>query len=141
MERFQDYVQIPTLFLFFHGIELLLKGANYKVALPKKDPAHDLTELFKDFKKNYPLANEITRLLDKYIYPTESNCPLLFSFYNSNNLKDSPKFYQLLEYPYSKKLDKYYQHKEIRFLGSLGVPHYEEILNDINSIRIETTKL
>ncbi len=140
--KWSDFrVMIPTLFLFFHGIELLLKGANCKIALPNKKPNHDLSSFFQDFKKNYPSAIELTKLLDKYIHPNKNNCPLLFNFYNSNNLKDSSKFYNLLKYPYSEMLDQYYQHKEIRFLGSVGVPLYNDILNDINFIRIEVAKL
>jgi hypothetical protein len=140
--KWSDFrIMIPTLFLFFHGIELLLKGANYKIALPKKDPDHSLTKLFQNFKESYPSANAMTELLEKYIYPTEINCPLLSRFYSSNNLKDSSKFYELLKYPYSKKLDKYYEHKEIRFLDSEGIPLYKDILSDIDCIRRETAKL
>jgi len=33
-------ILVPTLFNFFHGIELLMKAANYKVTPPSQRPNH-----------------------------------------------------------------------------------------------------
>jgi len=140
--KWSDFrIMIPTLFLFFHGIELLLKGANYKVALSITRPNHNLALLFTEFRKNYPTSIELTELIDKYVYPTQANCPLLFRFNQSNNCENSSNFYELLKYPYSKNLNKYYQHREIRFLDSEGIPMYKDIIDDIGLIRSEIAKL
>jgi hypothetical protein len=140
--KWSDFrVMIPTLFLFFHGIELLLKGANYKIALPSKMPSHNLANLFSEFKINYPSAAKLTMLLDKYIYPTQKGCLFLFKFYQSNGLDNSSNFFDLLKYPYSKKMDRYHEHSEIRFLGSQGIAQYEDLLKDIQLIREEAAKL
>jgi len=140
--KWSDFrVMIPTLFLFFHAIELLLKAANYKITAPINKPSHDLARLFSDFKNNYPSSSEITNLLDKYIYPTKQNCPLLFEFIQSNSFNNSSKFYELLKYPYSRNFDKHHQHGDIRFLNSKGIPMFRDIITDIKSIRTEMANL
>jgi len=140
--KWSDFrIMTPTLFLFFHGIELVLKGANYKIGNPKKKPSHNLASLFDEFKENYPLQHKLIAALDKYIYPTATNCPLIYNFNHSNNFDNSSNFYEALKYPYSKGLEKCYQHTEIRFLNDAGIPAYSDIVQDIFMIRAEIANI
>jgi hypothetical protein len=52
----------------------MLKAANYKITLPTKKPDHNISSLYKNFKKNYDEATELIDVLEKYIYPTQTSC-------------------------------------------------------------------
>ena len=112
---------IPTLFNFFHGIELLLKGANYKINVPNSKPNHKLAKLLTDFQNNYPNATELYAILHKYIYPDCVNCKILFNFYSSNNITDSSKFIEFLKYPYSQNFTTDFNHSKLKNLGHDGI--------------------
>jgi hypothetical protein len=140
--KWSDFrIFVPTLFNFFHGIELLLKGANYKVRLPVGKPNHKLSKLLSDFKSNYPNATELYVILDKYIYPTAANCKILFTFYSSNSIPDSSKFIEFLKYPYSQDFQSDFNHSDLKNLGNEGISFFKQITEDIKTIKTERAKL
>jgi hypothetical protein len=89
---------VPTLYSFFHGLELLLKGAlSAGNALGKKN--HDLKKLFDDFKKSYPNEEKITDLFSQAldVNAMGQNNPVR-KFCERNDLTPA-RFYEALRYP------------------------------------------
>ena len=130
-------ILIPILFNFFHGIELLLKAANYKVTPPSKSPNHKLSKLIADFKNNYPNSTRLATILDKYIYPIQANTSLLSAFYLSNNIIDSSQFYDIFKYPFTKDFQIDFDYKDLHNSGKEGINLFQQIVDDIQIIRLE----
>ena len=142
LTKWSDFrILVPTLFNFFHGIELLLKAANYKVNIPTDKPNHKLANLFADFKINYPNAFIVIDILQKYIYPSDTETNILKAFYSSNNVTDSSQFYEIFKYPFSKDLQVNFNYGELSNLDNEGISFFKQIITDIQTIRIETEKL
>ena len=142
MTRWSDFrILIPTLFNFFHGIELILKAANYKIAPPSGNPNHKLSALLAKFKTNYPRAVELTSIFEKYIFPNSADCMILNTFYVSNNITDSSQFYEVFKYPYSKDFGSDFDYGDLRNLDTDGVNFFKQIIKDIQTIRTESDKL
>lgn len=142
MTKWSDFrIIIPTMFNFFHGIELQLKAANYLINLPTGKPNHKLPELFIEFKKNYPTASELTKIFDRYIYPTSSECKMLHDFYLLNNISDSGQFFEVFKYPYSKDFNEDFNYMDLRNLGNDGITFFKQVIADINIIRTKNQTL
>ncbi len=140
--KWSDFrILIPTLFNFFHGIELLLKAAIYKKGIPERIPRHHLSDIFDEFKTEYPHAFAITSLLDKYIYPVKSELNMLKKFYIENQISDSSQFYEIYKYPYSRNLKVEYNYFELRNLDNEGISFFKQIILDIQKIREKTNEL
>ena len=142
MTKWSDFrIFVPTLFNFFHGIELILKGANYKIALPSSNPDHKLSALLANFKTNYPNAVELISIFEKYIFPNSTECMTLSTFYVSNRIADSSRFYEVFKYPYSKDFKFDFDYGDLRNLDANGVNFFKQIIIDIQIIRTESEKL
>ena len=142
MTKWSDFrIFVPTLFNFFHGIELILKGANYKIALPSSNPDHKLSDLQANFKTNYPNAIELISIFEKYIFPNSTDCMILSTFYVSNSIADSSRFYEVFKYPYSKDFKFDFDYGDLRNLDANGVNFFQQIIIDIQIIRTESEKL
>jgi hypothetical protein len=142
MTRWSDFrILVPTLFNFFHGIELILKAANYKIEPPSSNPNHKLSALLAKFKVNYPNAVELISIFKKYISPDSTDCMILKAFYVSNNIADSSQFYELFKYPYSKDFESDFDYGDLRNLDTDGVIFLKQIIKDIQIIRTESDKL
>jgi len=141
LTKWSDFrILVPTLFNFFHGIELLLKASNYKKNIPIKKLNHNLEQLFIDFKKNYPDSRVITDILHNYIHPSgESN--ILKAFYKSNDISNSSKFYEVFKYPFSKDLQIQVNYGKLNHLYNEGISFFQQFIIDIQTIRNETKKL
>ena len=146
MTKWSDFrILVPTLFNFFHGIELILKAANYKIAPPssnpKRKPNHKLSALLAKFKTNYPNAVELISIFEKYIFPNSTDCMILSTFYVSNSIADSSQFYEVFKYPYSINFESDFDYGDLRNLDANGVNFFKQIIIDIQIIRIESEKL
>lgn len=86
---------IPTIFLFYQGMELIIKGF---VLIKQKNvrSSHDMQKLFIEFKKYYIEEKNIITILDKYI---NNLLPFLKKFNEDNNINNSKDFYNALRYP------------------------------------------
>lgn len=142
MTKWSDFrILVPILFNFFHGIELLLKAANYKIKSHTGRPNHKLPHLLEDFKVNYPNAVELTCIFNKYIYTNQTDSAILNDFYISNNISDSSQFYEVFKYPYSKDFQTDFNYKDLRNLKTDGINFFRQIIKDIQIIRTESEKL
>lgn len=142
MTKWSDFrIIIPTLFNFFHGIEVQLKAANYLLIPPIGKPTHNLAKLFSEFKKSYPTATVLIEIFDRYIYPTHANCKILYNFYALNNISDSSQLVEVFRYPYSRKFTGDFNYHDLRDLNTDGIDFFKQIIDDIKIIRIETQNL
>ena len=140
--KWSDFrILVPTLFNFFHGIELILKAANYKHTPPSGNLNHKLSALFLKFKTNYPNATELINIFEKYIFPNSAGCKILNTFYNSNSITDSSQFYEVFKYPYSKDFQADFNYGDLRDLDTDGIIFFEQIIQDIQIILLESDKL
>jgi hypothetical protein len=140
--KWSDFrIFIPVLFNFFHGIELLLKGANYKLVLTQKQQHHKLSFLYSEFKTNYPDMIKIAVILEKYIFPNQLNCKILNDFYQLNGINDSSRFYESFKYPADKSLDKIFNYMELKNLKDEGINFFKQIIMDIEILRSESEKI
>jgi len=142
LTKWSDFrIFIPILFNFFHGIELLLKGANYKVGFPLKEPNHRLSDHYSKFIVNYPTTSKVSIILKKYIFPTQLNCKILKDFYELNNINDSSRFYEVFKYPAEKSLQKSFDYMDLKNLGDEGIAFFNQIIKDIQTLRVESEKI
>lgn len=142
LTKWSDFrILIPTLFNFFHGIELFLKAANYKNPTFNCEPNHKLSQLFSDFKTYYSKENELIELLNKYIYPTEATVYILTKFYKENGLMDSEKFYEVFKYPFTKSLDFGFKYRNLLNLTQTGLLFFNQMVSDIKTIRVKIETL
>lgn len=123
---------IPTIFLFYQGMELIIKGF---VLIKQKDvkSSHDIQKLFIEFKKYYLEEKNIITILERYI---NKLLPFLKKFNEDNNITNSKDFYNALRYPEGngkniKSIDyyalKYYKNEEF-------IPQITEFSNDIKAL-------
>jgi hypothetical protein len=142
MTKWSDFrILVPVLFNFFHAIELLLKAANYKIGDPLPKPNHKLSELYLAFQKNYPNSIELMNIFEKYIYPGKTNNSVLAAFYNSNNITNSDKFYEIFRYPFKKNFKEDFNYKSLGHLNSEGLNLFRQIIIDIETLKYEINQL
>jgi len=134
--KYCDYrIIYPLLFLFYHWMELVLKG--FLLVLVKENPEtkkhdvekiahHNIIELLKQFKENYPNEKDIINFFEKYI--EENNMPsFLKDFFNKNKLSVK-NYYTFFRYPLDKYFDLTCDYSSIKHTGKKGVIFFRELL-------------
>lgn len=140
--KWSDFrILIPTLFNLFHGIELLMKAANYKVVAPPKKPDHKLSAIFCDFKMNYPDSTKLIGILNRYVYPIENDTLILKMFYLDNKIPDSSKFYEIYRYPFKRDFQEDFNYKALSNFGKEGVIFFKQAIEDIQTIMVEIKEM
>jgi hypothetical protein len=92
-EQWSDHnVAIPTLFNFYHGIELALKGMLD--GINKLDKGHDINALLNQLKSNSYLDSGLEKLITKYT-GTSNQFKTLFD----DNELNGNQFHQIFKYP------------------------------------------
>lgn len=110
--RFHQII-VPTLFNFYHGIELTIKG--FLVLSPNYNgyKNHKLTNLLKDFSDNYRHQHKIIEFLEKYI-DIDRMPPYLKTWFEKHNLVIDD-YYDFLKYPFDLNFEKYYDYFELKY--------------------------
>lgn len=126
-------VIIPTLFNFYHGIELLMKGFLFanKIKLEKTD--HNLEALLEKVNSIPNLDKKLLTTFEKYILKDKITNQFLINFFDENEL--SPKsFFIILKYPTDKQFVKFYQYSSIYYKEKNLIPFLNEINLDIKEM-------
>lgn len=134
-ERWKEYeektnwndnnIGVPTLFNFYHGLELYMKGLLDLVGLKSENKGHKLKalyELIKSHKEKF--SPEIMELLKKHILEVNKYNP----FFKENKI-DINQFYSALKYPESNNGTEEYFFGDIRGKGDKSLRIYQEIKN------------
>lgn len=147
--KYCDYSIIyPLLFLFYHWIELLLKGfllvlvkENSETKKPdiKKIAHHNIIKLLKQFKENYSNEKDIINFIEKYTI--KNNMPsFLKDFFDKNEL--SVKNYcNFFRYPLDKYFDLPCDYSSIKHTDKKGLIFFKDLLKDINECLNPIVKL
>ena len=142
--KYCDYsIIIPLLFLFYHWIELVLKG--FLLVLVKEDADikkishHNVIKLLKEFKNNFSNEKDIIIFFEKYI--KKDNMPnLLKMFFNKNNLSVR-NYYNFFRYPLDKNFNIKYDYSSIQYTNKEGLTFFKDLLKDINRYKKHIVKL
>jgi len=129
--KYCDYsIIIALLFLFYHWIELVLKGYLLAKVNENEITHHNIERLLEEFKNYYPDEKEIITFFEKYIQT--NNMPLLLKkFFNKNNLTTGG-FYAFFKYPLDRDFNIEYDYTDITYTDEQGLIFFNELLGDIN---------
>lgn len=138
--KYSDYSIIyPLLFLFYHWIELVLKG--FLLVLVKENPEtkkpdtnkiahHNIINLLKQFKENYSDEKDIINFIEKYTI--NNNMPsFLKDFFDENELTEKP-YYDFFRYPLDINFNIICDYSTIQCTEEKGLIFFKDLLNDIN---------
>lgn len=133
-------ISIPTLFLFFHWLEIIIKWLIIKLWNNAKKN-HKLSESLNELATNLKNSNpKLINTLEKYIYKENSN-QILKELLNLNNEENSDWFFEFLKYPFNKKEVKKYSYIPIRYKQKEFLSFAKELIEDTNIIREESIKI
>ena len=147
--KYCDYSIIyPLLFLFYHWMELVLKGflivlvkENPKTKKPdvKKIAHHNVIKLLKRFKENYSNEKDIINFFEKYT--KKNNMPsFLKVFFNENKLSVK-NYHGFFRYPLDKNFNIRYDYSSIKYTNRKGLIFFKELLEDIDRCLTPIIKL
>lgn len=130
-------VFLPTIFLFYHWIELMFK---WLLKLQKKtfEANHKISELYSEISLNND-NEKFINITKKYI--TETNLvPIIWDFLKENN-QSIDKFYEVFRYPSDRDGKNIYNFFKLKYTEEKGVQFAKQIIEDIDIInkRIVTT--
>lgn len=147
--KYCDYSIIyPLLFLFYHWMELVLKG--FLIVLVKENPKtkktdvekiahHNVIKLLKRFKENYSNEKDIINFFEKYT--KKNNMPsFLKVFFNENKLSVK-NYHGFFRYPLDKNFNIRYDYSSIKYTNRKGLTFFKELLEDIDRFLTPIIKL
>lgn len=145
--KWSDFnVLIPTLFIFYHGVELVLKGLLLiaKASSEEKIEAnHNLEKLLSDIIEKYSEQDELIKILKKYIHCNSKDTPELIAklIETNDELKNIEDLYHALRYPSNKVLENAFNYSESKYKEKEGLKFAKDLIQDINRIRRITVSI
>lgn len=136
--KWSDFnISRPIFFVFYHGLELLLKGFilfnnNYK-------SKHYITEILREFKKFYPEEKEVIFILEKYL--NLNKMPIFLSQCLKENNLDINKLYEFFRYPFDKEIKKEYKYSLLEYQEKEGLVFFKEFKDDVKKLLEESVKI
>ena len=134
------HILIPTLFNFYHGLELLMKGLVLLTDNEKIEPKHNFKKLLKRIKENKEINESIKHILEKHILLDKLQSDYLKNFLIKNNLSVD-ELYIILRYPSNKNLDKIYKYTNLHYKEDRLLQYFKQTIEDSSNLRIESVKL
>jgi hypothetical protein len=121
-------IAIPTLFNFYHGIELTLKGmlSSIEALTNQCKQTHDLNFILKELKCKSKVDPEFSNFIKKYTGIENQFKPL----FNSNQITGN-QFYDIFKYPENKK-GKQFNYNPITQQEELSLLMFKEVIDDIS---------
>jgi hypothetical protein len=147
--KYCDYrIICPLLFLFYHWMELVLKG--FLIVLAKENPEtkiidieiiahHDIIKLLKQFKENYSNEKDIINFFEKYI--EENNLPSFLKVFFDKNKLSIKNYYNFFRYPLDKNFDITCDYSSIKYTNKKGLIFFKDLLKDIDRCLTPIVKL
>lgn len=135
LTKWSDFrVLIPTLFLFYHGLELQLKGL---LAFHNKiNTNHSLQKLLSAIKKEKDIPLAVTTVAERHIDINQIN-HFLKKFITVNKISVD-ELYMSLRYPTDKKLTKDFSYFELKYKEKKIIPYIEILIADCKMLNKET---
>ena len=133
LTKWSDFNIFPaTLFNFYHGIELLMKGLILSENLEFK-PNHQLKDLLKKIKTESNIDPRIIMRLEEYVLKEKMSNQELKDFFQDNNSSPN-KFFDILKYPTTKNLTKDYNFFRLKYRQEKFIPLFKKIISDITKV-------
>lgn len=124
---------VPLLFNLYHGIELLVKGVLLVTPGVRVKPQHSIQRLCHEFSAAYPNEIELNAFLQKYT--EESQLPPLLRDFLRDNALTFDELYQALRYPSEPDFVDLKRYVQLKYKGQQGVRFFQELNEEIKSIR------
>jgi hypothetical protein len=142
--KYCDYsIIISLLFLFYHWIELILKGFLLELvkedADMKKISHHDVIKLLEEFKNNFSDEKDIINFLEKYT--RKDNMPTLLKVFFDKNGLSVKDYYSFFKYPFDRNFNIKYDYSNIQYTDEEGLAFFKDLLKDINKYKKSIVKL
>lgn len=127
---------VPSIFLFLHGLELLMKGliSYYDNDIPKN---HKVSSLLNTLKSNN-IDNELISTLEKYVGENPSNS-IIKEFIGINNNFNSNNIHINIRYPEGKQGETDFS--PLRYQTQDIIPKLESIVLNIDTIKYKSLKI
>jgi hypothetical protein len=129
------HVLIPALFLFYHGLELMIKGL-----IKHNSTEHNIELLFKEIKINYSDRADLINIFEKYII-FEKYSEIWKKYIEANELKDTKGLYFSLRYPTDNSFKNPYNYLPIKYQEEKILPFIQELENDSDLLCREVVKI
>jgi hypothetical protein len=140
LTEYSDFnIIVPTLFNFYHGLELLIKGMIYTFN-ENFETIHYLDKLFNKLKKLDQSGNEYINIIGKYV-EKPIKVRFLNDFMQTEQINNIYDLYMAFRYPADTKFIKFYEYLAIHYKGSDIVSEVKEISMDIDRILAGAVKV
>ena len=135
--KWSDFrVIVPTLFLFYHGLELQLKGL---LAFHNKvEGIHSLEKLLLLVREMEGLPVEVIAIAERHIDIKNIN-PFIQSFIKTNGISIDD-LYMALRYPTDKKDSREFSYFDLKYKEGKIIPYIESLITDCKKLNEETGK-
>jgi hypothetical protein len=137
--RWSDFRIIePTLFNFYHGLELIMKGLLLLVSVASVESIHGLNGFLEKTKLRNEIPTTIKEVLEKHISPGAINS-FLSDFLNENNLSVD-QLYDALRYPFDKQFQNVRKYWKLHYKEEKSLEYFTQIVADITRLSREVVK-
>lgn len=138
--RWSDHRLImPLLFNLYHGLELLIKGFLLARKPEVVEAHHGIQEWVEQFTQLFPMEEDLCKCFLKYTQ-LDRLPKLITQFLNDNQLQFE-QLYEALRYPTDRKFGKVKRYIQLKYKGPDGLPFFQELLMDLNKLRIAAVRL
>ncbi len=128
--KFSDHnLAEPVIYNFYHGIELLMKGAIFSKGSTIKK-GHDLKKIFEEFKKIRSNEEILLKVLNKHIDTSQMEELNPIRKFCERNSIDTSSFFMALRYPESLK-NKDFIHFDLKYNSEDGANYFKKMSEDI----------
>ena len=141
--KWSDFnVLIPGLLLFYHGLELIIKGLlllkNVKVE------GHGIENLYVALCKEFCNETKLKSIVKRYAYINNmDSSELIKKFVTQNNeINSTKKLYQAFRYPSNLSMDDdYYDYSPMFYREKEIIDTIDAFIKDIDNILIESVRI
>ena len=138
--RWSDHRLImPLLFNLYHGFELLVKGFLLARKPEVVEAHHGIQGWVEQFAQLFPMENDLCECFLKYTQP--HRLPQLITQFLSDNQLQFGQLYEALRYPTDRKFGNIKRYIQLKYKGPEGLPFFQELLTDLNRLRIAAVRL
>lgn len=132
--KWSDFnVIFPALFLFYHGVELMVKGLF--PLLGSEIPYGHKSDLLTRLKKLEGVTNEIIEITDKYLDFEKLKQTPLGNWLQENQL-NVDDLYERLRYPTDNSHSKLTNNLPLKYQEKKMIPFVEQIIKDSKRLRV-----
>ncbi|HCU48004.1 TPA: hypothetical protein DIC39_03025 [Patescibacteria group bacterium] len=126
----------PTLFIFYHALELIMKGLEILENHEPK-PTHSLNDLYSKIRINEQIPVAIKNIFGKHIDEKFLSSNDIKNFLDTNALSIDD-LYEAFRYPTDKNFNEVYKYLALKYRGRKLLPYIELIIEDSIQLRRET---